>query len=179
VHTQIEQLAERAREPIRKAARMEPDYSLESLAAVDHYLRQLPAAAPEELLAIAAQIGCYFGEVARRALGGRWDTTDEDPKRWRLTFDAAPLWIFPIGMAAEAVYEGDVSEYDGSLHVVAVLEPLLARALAAMGEVDEEYYYSLTGRLETIQHVLDVLAAARAAAKNGRSRAKPARPRRS
>ena len=61
------------------------------------------------------------------------------------------------------------------LQVSDALRPLLARALEAMGEVDEEYYYSLTGRLETVQHVLDVLVAG---IRSAQTRAGPERPRR-
>ena len=172
----VTELAERARDPIRRAAHMEPDYSVESLAAVDHFLSQLPAAAPNALLETAAQLGCYFGEVVRRALGGHWDTTAREPQKWRLVLSAAPLSFHPIGMAAEAIYKDEVDGYDGSLEVSDALRPLLARALEAMGEVDEEYYYSLTGRLETVQHVLDVLVAG---IRTAQTRAVPERPRRS
>ena len=153
-------LAERAREPIRRAAQMEADYSVESLAAVDHFLRTLPAAKPEKVAETADQIGCYFGEVLRRALGAQWQGSPaEEPRDWRLVFDAVPLSISPVGMAAQAIYEDEIGEYDGALDVPVTLRGALERALEAMGEVDEAYYYSLTGRFETIQHVLDVLVA--------------------
>jgi len=173
---QVTQLAERARDPIRQAAGMDADYSVESLAAVDHFVSQLPAAAPDTLLQTAAELGCYFGEVVRRALGARWDTTAREPAKWRLVLAAAPLSFYPVGMAAEAIFQDEVDGYDGSLQVSDALRPLLARALEAMGEVDEEYYYSLTGRLETVQHVLDVLVAG---IRNAQTRAGPERPRRS
>jgi hypothetical protein len=153
-------LAERVREPIRRAAQMEADFSVESLAAVDHFVRTLPAQAPAAVAATADDVGCYFGEVLRRALGACWQGSPaEEPRSWRLVFDAVPLSISPVGMAAQAIYEDEVGEYDGALDVPDSLRGSLARALEAMGEVDEAYYYSLTGRFETIQHVLDVLVA--------------------
>ena len=153
-------LAERAREPITRAAQMNADYSVESLAAVDHFLRTLPAAVPKAVAQTADQIGCYFGEVLRRALGARWEGSPAaEPREWRLVLDAVPLSISPVGMAAQAIYEDEVGEYDGALDVPPGLRRALERALEAMGEVDEAYYYSLTGRFETIQHVLDVLVA--------------------
>jgi hypothetical protein len=160
VKPEPEPLAERVREPIRRAARMEPDYSIESLAAVDHFVRTLPAQKPDVVAETAATLGCYFGEVLRRALGAHWEGSPAgEPREWRLVFEAVPLSISPVGMAAQAIYEDDVGEYDGALDVPPKLHGALERALEAMGEVDEAYYYSLTGRFETIQHVLDVLVA--------------------
>jgi hypothetical protein len=140
---------------------MEPDYSVESLAAVDHYLAQLHASRPEQIADIASQVGCYFGEVLRRAFGAEWKGSPaEDPRAWTLSFAAAPLSISPVGMAAEAIYHDEVGEYDGSLHAPPLLLDALEQALSSMADVPEDYYYSLTGRLETIQHVLDVLVQA-------------------
>jgi hypothetical protein len=161
-------LAERVVAPIERSAKMRADYSVESLAAVDHFISQLPAAKAEALHQTASELGCYFGEVARRALGGTWKLADEQPQSFALTFAATALTIYPVGMAIEALLGEEVPDYDGSLHVPAALQPALERALAAMGEVDEEYYYSLTGRFETVQHLCDVLcAASRAPAEPG------------
>ena len=159
-------LAEKARDFLRRASGMEPDYSVESLAGVDHALAGLRIGPPEHLASLCAEVGCYFGEVARRALGGAWaGAPTEEPRLWRLTFAAAPLTIHPVGMTAEAIYQEEVAGYDGLLEVPPALRPSLERALDAMGEVTEETYYSLTGRLETCQHLLDVLVAGRQAAR--------------
>jgi hypothetical protein len=161
--------AERAREPIRRASGMEPDFSAVSLAAVDHYVRELSPGPPDEMLVRATELGCYFGEVLRQAFGGTWrKAPPDDPKEWTLELAPFPLSVHPIGMAAEALYEAEVADHDGSLHVPAEAEPALENALLAMGQVTEEYYYSLTGRFETIEHVLDILCAARGG--------KPSRP---
>src|SRR5262249_29655863 len=94
--------------------------------------------------------------------GARWQGSPADePRTWRLVFEAVPLSISPVGMAAEALWQDEVGEYDGPLEVPVRLRPALSSALNAMGKVDEGYYHSLTGRLETIQHVLDVLVAMR------------------
>jgi hypothetical protein len=168
VKLEILPLAERAREPIQRVARMEPDYSIESLAAVDHFIAQLEPTPPTALAERADQLGCYFGEVLRRAFGAHWEGSPaEEPRTWRLVFDAVPLSLHPVGMAAQAIWQDEVGEYDGTLEAPPELVPALERALLTMGEVDEAYYYSLTGRLETIQHLLDVLVAARQAERQG------------
>jgi hypothetical protein len=168
--TEAASLAERARDPIAGAAGMNADYSVVSLAAVDHYLGQLRAAPPAQMAAIADQVGCYFGEVLRRGLGAAWRGSPADePRTWTLEFDAVPLSIHPVGMAAEAVWRDEVGDYDGSLHMPPEQREALARALAALSDVTEEYYYSLTGRFETIEHLLEVLAEARRLARERRS----------
>jgi hypothetical protein len=160
VNDDIIRLADTVRGPIREVSGMEPDFSALSLAAVDHYLEQLPPRPPEELIDVGIGIGCYFGEVVRRALGGTWQAEkDAPPEQWMLVFDLVPLRISPVGMAVESIFKAEVDGYDGSLHVPGSLLPALEAALTAMGEVEEDYYYSLTGRLETVQHLIDVLAA--------------------
>jgi hypothetical protein len=162
-----EQLAERARDALAKAAGMPADYSVESLAAVDHYIEQLAPPRPEALLELAGRVGCYFGEVLRRAFGGAWTVgEDGDPRGFLLTLEAAPISLSPVAMTAEAIIHSEVEGCDATLSVPDALADTLERALDAMGELDEDTYYSLTGRFETIEHLVEVLAAARKQSNN-------------
>jgi hypothetical protein len=63
----------------------------------------------------------------------------------------------PVGMAAEALRRDEVGGYDASLATRPEWMGPLADALAAVPPIEEEYYYSLTGRLETIAHAVDIL----------------------
>ncbi|HZS36638.1 MAG TPA: hypothetical protein VFF06_07430, partial [Polyangia bacterium] len=63
----------------------------------------------------------------------------------------------PAGMAAEALRRADVDGYDAGFATRPELAERLEEALSALPPVDEAYYYSLTGRLETLEHAVDVL----------------------
>ncbi len=130
-----------------------------SLAFVDHYVAQT-AAGPvnDEVLALVAPaLGAYLGEVAIARFGGRWVTEGGDPAAWRVELEPVELRFFPTGMAAEALRHGEVEGYDASFSTRAEWTGPLEEALAALPPVDEQYYYSLTGRFETLEHAVDVL----------------------
>jgi hypothetical protein len=147
-----------AGEYVRRALHVELDGSVESLAYVDHYLSTIGGVSDEVLRLVAAAIGCYFGEVVIGHLGGAWEVSEEDPAEWIVALEAAPLRFRPVAMAAEAIRKDDLEEYDAAISVPAALEEPLAEALAAVGPVEADYYYSLTGRLETLEHAASVIA---------------------
>ena len=69
--------------------------------------------------------------------------------------------IAPIALAAEAIHRGEIEGYEADLRVgVAERDGVLA-ALEHATPVSEDYFYSLTGRFETLQNVLDIVAALR------------------
>ena len=69
-----------------------------------------------------------------------------------------PLTFHPVAMAAEAIRGADVADVDARISTVSSLEGPLAEALAGGTPVEADYYYSLTGRYETIEHVAAILA---------------------
>jgi hypothetical protein len=150
------ELAQAAHEFVRRAVALELDGSVESLAFVDHYLGQIGEMNDEVLALISAAVGAYFGEIVSARIGGTWSTLGE-PTDWTITLDPVPVTFSPAGMVAEAIRMGDADGYDGSISVPGEVEALLAEALAASGPVDERYYYSLTGRLETLEHIVEIL----------------------
>jgi hypothetical protein len=136
------------------------DGSVESLAFVDHYIVQSgrqAALKPEVLALVAPALGAYLGEVAIRRFGGRWILDDGEPAGWRVEFEPAPLWFHPVGMAAEALRGDEVDGYDAAFATRDELMGPLSEALESSSPVDEAYYYSLTGRFETLEHALDIL----------------------
>lgn len=173
---QLAALSRAAVNYVERATGCKLDGSEESLAFVDHYLdkvRKGTPPKPEVLRLIAAALGAYLGELAIRHFGGRWlvlpPAKDEDGDEadqsepvaaWRVELEAAPLRIDPVGMAAAALLRPEKDDIDafvlspGYRHLY---EPLQA-ALGRMAPVTGDYYYSLTGRFETLIYVADLLA---------------------
>ena len=158
---------EAARSYVRRALELELDGSPESLAYVDHYARTQGAAAPLEadvLRLSAAALGAYFGEVVIQAFGGGWTIeagTESTPEKWRVELDPPSLGFSPVSMAAYALAGPKAAElgaYDDHLappfRDAAALEQLLAQR----PPIDQDYYYSLTGRFELIEEVRELLA---------------------
>lgn len=156
----IAPFVEACRAYVERAVGVALDGSTTSLAFVDHYVQHTRAGGPvkDEVLALVAPaLGAYLGEVAIAQLGGRWTVAGEDPAAWRIELGTAPLWFHPVGMAAEALRQGDVEGYDASFSTIPAFQEALEEALAASPPVDEAYYYSLTGRLEVLEQAIDVL----------------------
>jgi len=148
-----------ARNYVKRAVGVDLDDSEESLAYVDHYITataRAEALKPEVLALVAPALGAYLGQVAIARFGGHW-VTDGDPAAWRVELAPAPLTFHPVGMAAEALRGEEVEGYDASFSTREELMGPLLEALEAAPPVDEAYYYSLTGRLETLAHALDIL----------------------
>ncbi|MCU1282556.1 MAG: hypothetical protein JWM53_6102 [bacterium] len=136
------------------------DDSEESLAYVDHYINvtaRAEALKPEVLALVAPALGAYFGEVAIKRFGGKWITEGDSPADWRIELEPAPLTFHPVGMAAEALRGDEVEGYDATFSTPPELMGPLLEALDAAPPVDQAYYYSLTGRFETLTHALDIL----------------------
>ena len=149
---------------VQRALGVELDGSEASLAYVDHYIEKSARAeaaggriGPEVLALAAPALGAYFGQVAIARFGGRWIIEGDDPATWRVELAPAPLHFCPVGMAAEALRGGELDGYDGSFATRDDLMGPLLQALESSPPVDEAYYYSLTGRLETLAHALDLL----------------------
>jgi hypothetical protein len=154
----VHELAERAVDFVRRSLGLVLDYTPETLPLLDHYLGAVPDDKLETVALVAATAGAYFGEVARRALGGEWGDTEGEPTSWELVV-AGGLRLVPGAFAREAILAEDTGEavYD----VPDDDRDAVEQALDQRGEVPEDEYYSLCGRLETMQLIADVLAAAR------------------
>ena len=160
----IETFVAAARDYVRRATAAELDGSDVSLAFVDHYLDKTRSAGEIKdpvLALVAPAIGAYFGEVAIARFGGRWVLPSDEPSTWSV--ELAPpdsgVWLqfYPVGMAAEALRHDDVEGYDSSFNARPERMAQLGDLLAAAPPVDENYFYSLTGRFETLEHALEIL----------------------
>ena len=155
----VEMYATAARGYVSRALGLELDGSETSLAFVDHYIQKSGGAAlKDDLLALVAPaLGAYFGEVVIAKLGGAWALDGEDPARWRVELEPVELRFYPVGMAAAALRGGEVDGYDDSFGTRPELMARLSEALAMSPVVEADYFYSLTGRLETLTHVTELL----------------------
>ncbi len=181
----LTELGHAACDYVQRATGLDLDHSEESLAFVDHYLRQVRSGdplKPEVQILVAAAIGVYLGETLLGRFGGRWlaipaDPTTmaeegtpvldsiDDPTGWRVELEAAPLICDPLLWARQALRADDETEAEdgGGLSVPPSLWETLQTIMARLPPVTEEYYYSLTGRFETVSYIVEILASLRAA----------------
>lgn len=154
----VQEYARQVVEYVRRAVGIELAYDSDTLPLLDHYLRTVPADEPATVELIATTSGAYFGEVVRRRLGGRWDTSSEDATEWRVVLPTG-VHFAPAGMVAAAIVREELEDLDTSLDAPPRMRPHLEQTLARMGEVSFDDYYSLCGRLDTLEHVHEVLVA--------------------
>jgi len=171
IPVRVREYADQAVEYVRRAVGMTLEYDSDTLPVLDHYLRTVAGAQSEALDLVITTAGCYFGEVVRRRLGGRWELTgrvevDVDDERppgsneaeWRVVLPTG-LNFSPLGFVASAIAQSDVEEFDSEFDAPARMRPYVQQTLARMGEVPLEDYYSLCNRLDTLEHVHEVLVA--------------------
>jgi hypothetical protein len=65
----------------------------------------------------------------------------------------------PGGIVAAAIARADLEDLDSEIAAPQRMMPYVQQALARMGEVSVDDYYSLCGRLDTLEHVHEVLVA--------------------
>lgn len=182
-------------EQLQRSLKVELDGSVESLAFVDHYLSLAREEMREPIVSLlAAGAGAYFGELVRRHVGGTWVGDGEDPRRLRLLVEPQFIYFSPVDQAYEAIVAeglspddpriapgpafdssfglgptraGDDEDGDGSETDQDDDATWLQERLAELPPVPEDQFYSLTCRFETLQLMLELLAAKHAA--EGRS----------
>jgi hypothetical protein len=158
----VGEFADQAVEYVRRAVGMTLEYDSDTLPILDHYLRSAPAQASATTLLIAVASGAYFGEVVRLRLGGAWNSSPEDPTAWCLTLPGG-LSFSPSALALAAIFRNEDGDLDASFSGPPRLLEAVEEILARMGDVSEDVYYSLCGRLDTLEHVQAVLLATAAA----------------
>lgn len=154
----IREYADEAVAYVRRALGVALEYDSDTLPLLDHYLRSVPSDQVETLQLVLSTSGAYFGEVVRRRLGGRWETSGEKEAEWRVILPTG-LNFSPIGFVASAIAQADLEDLDSEIDAPPRMRPYVQQALARMGEVSVEDYYSLCGRLDTLEHVHEVLVA--------------------
>lgn len=160
VPARVREYADQAVTYVRRALGVTLEYDSDTLPVLDHYIRSLPTEghaqqATTEL--VVATAGAYFGEVVRRRLGGRWEV-NPDGDDYRMVLPTG-LSFSPGGLVASSIAQADLEDMDSELDAPPRIRPHVQAALSRMGEVTEEEYYSLCGRLDTLEHVHEVLVA--------------------
>jgi hypothetical protein len=157
VPARVREYAEQAVAYVRRALGVALEYDSDTLPLLDHYLRSVPDEQPATVQLVIATSGAYFGEVVRRRLGGRWEVSGEEAT-WRVVLPTG-LNFSPTGFVASAIAQADLDDLDSEIDAPPRMRPYVQQALARMGEVSVEDYYSLCGRLDTLEHVHEVLVA--------------------
>ncbi len=173
VPARVSEFADQAVAYVRNALGVALEYDSDTLPLLDHYLRNVPSEQPAATALIVATSGAYFGEVVRRRLGGRWELpaksgplaeNGEEPRPpvegadWRVVLPTG-LSFSPAGFVAAAIAMADLADLDSEIEAPPRMRPHVQQALARMGEVSIEEYYSLCGRLDTLEHIHEVLVA--------------------
>jgi hypothetical protein len=161
VPARVREYADQAVEYVRRALGVALEYDSDTLPLLDHYLRNVPDGQPATIQLVVATSGAYFGEVVRRRLGGRWEMTPDnetDEPGWRVVLPTG-LNFSPVGFVAAAIAMADLDDLDSELDAPPRMRPYVQQALARMGEVSIEEYYSLCGRLDTLEHIHEILVA--------------------
>ncbi len=157
VPPRVREYADQAVSYVRRALGIQLEYDSNTLPVLDHYLRTVPEDQPAALQLVVATSGAYFGEVVRQRLGGRWELADQEAE-WRIVLPTG-LNFSPVGFVAAAIARADLEDLDSEIAAPPRMLPYVQRALARMGEVTVDDYYSLCGRLDTLEHVHEVLVA--------------------
>jgi hypothetical protein len=159
VPPRVREYADQAVSYVRRSLGIQLEYDSNTLPVLDHYLRNVPEDQPAALQLVVATSGAYFGEVVRQRLGGRWELADADKEaQWRIVLPTG-LNFSPVGFVAAAIARADLEDLDSEIAAPPRMLPYVQRALARMGEVTVDDYYSLCGRLDTLEHVHEVLVA--------------------
>jgi hypothetical protein len=157
VPARVREYADQAVAYVRRALGVTLEYDSNTLPLLDHYLRTVPDSLPAAIQLVVATAGAYFGEVVRRQLGGRWEASGEEAD-WRVVLPTG-LHFSPAGFVASAIAQADLDDLDSEIDAPPRMRPYVQQTLARMGEVSVEEYYSLCGRLDTLEHVHEVLVA--------------------
>ena len=157
VPPRVREYADQAVSYVRRALGIVLEYDSNTLPVLDHYLRTVPEDQPAALQLVVATSGAYFGEVVRQRLGGRWELGEQEAE-WRMVLPTG-LNFSPAGFVAAAIARADLEDLDSEIAAPPRMLPYVQRALARMGEVSIDDYYSLCGRLDTLEHVHEVLVA--------------------
>lgn len=175
VPARVSEYADQVVAYVRRALGVALEYDSDTLPLLDHYLRTVPQDQPATTVLVIATSGAYFGEVVRRRLNGHWEipvpntgvshgngqdlaVPPFEGADWRMVLPTG-LSFSPAGFVAAAIAQADLDDFDSEIDAPARMRPHVQQALARMGELPVDEYYSLCGRLDTLEHVHEVLVA--------------------
>lgn len=146
---------------VHRALGMTLDFTDETLPILDHYVstaRDTIRDRPEIAQLLSSAIGAYFGELVRRRVHGYWLLSNPDVHNWRICARFVFLSFNPIGVAYEAVAQGDGHDGpSGELRVAHEDRPIIAERLSKAPPVPASEYYLLSTRLEAVDIAIEAL----------------------
>jgi hypothetical protein len=148
------------------------DFTSDTLSLVDQYARDARSelvALPQSIDLVGSSVGAYFGEVCRRAFGGRWQATGE-PSAYRLCFSRVHLIMNPIGVGREAVLLAPEPLYHSHFHVEASMRAFVEERAGVLPKVDEEEYYLPSTRFDVLTIIVEAMRAKMVADMRGSAR---------
>jgi len=144
---------------------IEPDFTSETLALVDHYVAEARGDVkerPEALALTAHAVGAYLGEVVRRTHACWWRIDHADPGAWRLEFRNVYLSFYPVQVAYWALTQTeDGASFSGFELPTDDMDALVSR-LEQLPPVGEDEYWAPSTKLEVLDIAVDALLAKRA-----------------
>ncbi len=150
----VHDLAEACTRFVQESIGVDLDYTQDTLPLLDHYLGIASDSDDDVLALVIPAAGAYFGEVARRHVGtGRWVDFGSKYEDWRLEFDPGPLSLNPVGIVFECAISGSADGWGAEFQVPPKYRDEVREAVAVLGDVREEDYYTLAVRLEVLQLV--------------------------
>jgi hypothetical protein len=162
VPLRVREYADQAVAYVQRALGIKLEYDSNTLPVLDHYLRTVPGDQPAALQLVVATSAAYFGETVRQLLGGRWElgseATPTQNAAWRVVLPTG-IHFSPAGFVAAAIAKADLDDLDSEIAAPPRMLPYVQQALSRMCEVSVDDYYSLCGRLDTLEHVHEVLVA--------------------
>ncbi|MEM9694023.1 MAG: hypothetical protein AAGA56_15860 [Myxococcota bacterium] len=161
----VTELAANAVRFMLATCKIEPDFSRESLAFADFYVkeaRDAVKARPETLAVTVNALGAYLGEIARRIHKCWWRIDHKDYGSWRLEFEQVWLAFYPMQVAhVSLTLEDDSAGFSGFEMKAPDRDALLAR-LDNLPGVSEEAYFAPSTKIEILDIAVDALLAQRA-----------------
>lgn len=148
-------------EYVRRALKVDLDFTPETLPLLDHYItlsRETIKERPELAPLITRAAGAYFGELVRARVSGFWRVPTINVHDWAVCSDRVFLWFNPIGTAYDALYANN--EHDGPRSMLRVSpedHELLAQRLAILPPVPEDEFFSFSTRFEVLEVASETL----------------------
>ncbi len=137
------------------------DFTGDTLPLIDQYVRDARAEVavkPAAFDLVAQAIGGYLGEVMRRTFGGEW-FVDGEPRQYRLYFTRVKLSTNPLGLAREALRDGEEDEYPATFVVDPKYRDFVEAQLKEAPPVSADEFYLPSTRFDTCQVIVDLLIA--------------------
>lgn len=137
------------------------DFTGDTLSLIDQYVREARAeiaVKPAAFDLVTQAVGGYLGEVMRRTFGGEW-FIDGEPKQYRLYFTRVKLSTNPLGIAREALRDGEDDEYPSAFVVDPEYRAFVEEQLKQAQPVPEDEFYLPSTRFDTCSVIVELLHA--------------------